>query len=59
MYIKYKADDCDPPSSQITIGRIKEEHIALYQSVPPLGETKPVSVEILMLDDSVPDAEEI
>ena len=51
----YKAPvDRAPPPTWVTLERITAERVELYSYVPPLGANIPISVQPLLVDDSVP-----
>ena len=56
----YKAAvDRDPPPARVMLKRIMAERVALDSYVPPPGENIPVHIEPLLVDDSVPEEEDI
>ena len=53
------AFNCALPPARVTLKRITAERVELYGYVPPLGENIPISVEQLLVDDSVPTEDDI
>ena len=47
-----------PPPARVTLERITAERKELYRTVPPQGDTIPISVPPSPIDDSVPTEEE-
>ena len=54
-----EATNHDPPLAQITTKRITTDQFALYQHVPPLADNILVIVEPFLIDESIPDKEDI
>ena len=50
----WAAVDRAPPPSRVTLKRITTERVDLYSYVLPLGANIPISVEPLLVDESVP-----
>ena len=56
----YKAAvDCAPPPARVTLEQITAERVALYSYVPPPGENIPISIRPFLVDESVPEEDEI
>ena len=54
-----EAVDHDPPLARVTLERITAERKELYRTVPPQGDTIPISVPPSSIDDSIPTEEEV
>ena len=56
----YKAAvDRTPPPTRVTLERITAERVSLYSYVPPPGENIPIYIKPLLVDDLVPEEDEI
>ena len=56
----YKAAvDCAPPPARATLNRVTAERATLYSRVPPPGNTIPVTIEPIVVEDGVPKEAEI
>ena len=53
------AAECAPPSARVTLERIMAELVDLYSYVPPLGDNIRISVDLFLLDDSLPTVDNI
>ena len=60
MWIWYKDDvDCPPPPARMAIPTITAEWADVYRKVPPPGQPTPMGVQPFLVDDSIPEDEEI
>ena len=56
----YKAAfDYDLPPAWVTLGRITAQRVEMYSYIPPPGMNIPISVQPLLVEDSVPTEDEI
>ena len=51
--------DHAPPPDWVALERIKADRVELYSYVSPLGKNIPISVQPLLVDDSVPTEDKI
>ena len=60
MWVWYKdAVDRTPPPDRVTITTMTTERVEIYQHVPPPGEIIPVGDIPFLMDDVIPEDEEI
>ena len=53
------AVDRPPPLARVAIGTITEEQVDMYLHVPPSGHPTPVEVQPFLIEDYIPEEEEI